>query len=217
MKTRRWMLLTALAPSLTLAAALWAQVAPARRALVVNGSRVDGAVVQIDGRPYVDVETVARLMNAEVSFAPGRVILNAPAAPGLSKDFARAAISQLAVMAEWKAAIASTLRYGIAAGTWLGPWLHDHRARAEESLGQTALAAKTESDRKALQLLQNELNYLAEWDSQAQAAVHHLDGEQAVNPAAAQNDPQLAKITECGTFLTSMLVGGEFADSTACH
>ena len=66
--------------------------------------------MQIDGRSYVvDVETVARIMNAAVSFAPGRVILNAPAAeraaPGLSKDFARAAISQLAVMSEWKAAI----------------------------------------------------------------------------------------------------------------
>jgi hypothetical protein len=220
--------LTALALSLTLTGSAFAQNAPEKKKLVVNGRTADSAVVQIDGHSYVDVDTFARIMNATVSFEPGRVILTIPAAeagakpertaaPGLSKEFAKASISQLAVMWEWKGAIASAIRSGVAAGNWLGPWLHDYRVRAEGSLSQSSLAAKTESDQKALQLLKNELASLGEWDSNTQATIHSLNGEQTVNPAVAQNDPLLAKISECGNFLTAMLVTGEFADSSSCH
>jgi hypothetical protein len=194
---------------------------------VVNGRTAEAAVVQIDGHSYVDVDALARIMNAAVSFEAGRVILKVPAAeggtkperiaPGLSKDFAKAGISQLAEMREWKAAIASAIRSGVAEGNWLAPLLRDHRARAEASLGQTSLAAKTESDHKALQLLKNELTNLGEWDSNAQATIHSLNAEQSVNPVATQNDPLLAKISECGNFLSAMLVDGEFADSPSCH
>jgi len=204
-----------------------AQNAPPKKALVVNGRTADGAVVQIDGHSYVEVDTLARIMNAAVSFEPSRVILTIPAAeagakpesavPGLSKDFARAGISQLAEMWEWKGAIASAIRSGIAAGNWLGPALADHRARAEESLSKTSLAVKTDSDRKALQLLKNEIANLGEWDSKTQATIQSLNAEQTVNPAATQNDPLRIKISECSNFLNTMLVEGEFADNTSCH
>ncbi len=222
------MLLTALALSLMFAGVAFAQNAPEKKTLVVNGHTTAGAVVQIDGHSYMDVDTFARIMNATASYEPGRVILTVPAAaetgakperiaPGLSKDFAKAGISQLAEMREWKAAIASAIRSGVAGGNWLGPWLNDYRARAEESLSQTSLAAKTESDQKALQLLKNEFTYLGGWDSNTQATIHSLNAEQTINPAAAQNDPVLAKISECGNYLTAMLVGGEFADIPSCH
>lgn len=219
--------LPVLALSLMFAGSGFGQNAPQKKTLVVNGRTTDAAVVQIDGHSYVDVDALARIMNAAVRVEPGRVILTVPAAeagakperstPGLSKDFAKAGISQLAEMREWKAAIASVIRSGVAAGNWLGPVLHDHRARAEAALSQTSLAAKTESDQKALQLLKNELTNLGEWDSNTQATIHSLNAEQSVNPAATQNDPLLAKISECGNFLNGMLVDGEFADSPSCH
>jgi hypothetical protein len=120
-------------------------------------------------------------------------------------------------MSEWKGAIASAIRSGVAAGNWLGPALQSHRVRAEESLDKSSLAAKTESDQKALQLLKNEIANLKEWDSNTQATIQSLNGEKAVDPAAAQNDPLLMKITECGRFLNTMLVDGEFADNASCH
>jgi hypothetical protein len=212
---------------LILVAATFAQNEPEKKILVVNGRTADGMVVQIDGHSYIDVDTLARIMNAAVSFEPGRVILTVPAAETVaktertahefSKDFAMAGISQLAEMREWKSAIASAIRSGVAAGNWLGPWLHDHRFRAEGSLSQTSLAAKTESDHKALQLLKNEFTNLGEWDNNTQATIHSLNAEQTINPAVAQNDPLLAKISECGNFLDAMLVAGEFADSPSCH
>jgi hypothetical protein len=79
------------------------------------------------------------------------------------------------------------------------------------------LAAKTESDQQALQLLKSDLANLGTWDSNTQATILSLNGEQTVNPAVAQNDPLLAKISECGHFLDAMLVGGEFADDPSCH
>jgi hypothetical protein len=218
---------TAIVLFLSLVVATFAQNAPEKKILVVNGRTVDGVVVQINGHSYIDVDTLARIMNAAVSFEPGRVVLTVPAAeasakterttPEFSKDFARAGISQLAEMREWKSAIASAIRSGVAAGNWLGPWLHDHRFRAEGSLSQTSLAAKTESDHKALQLLKNEFTNLGEWDNNTQATIHSLNAEQTISPAEAQNDPLLAKISECGNFLDAMLVGGEFADSPSCH
>lgn len=209
------------------AGAAFAQNAPAKKTLVVNGRTADAAVIEIDGHSYVDVDTFARMINAAVKFEPGRVILTVPAAaagakpertaPGLSKDFSKAGISQLAEMLEWKAAIASVIRSGVAEGNWLVPLLRDHRVRAEASLSQTSLAAKTDSDQKALQLLKNEHTNLGEWDSNTQATIHSLNAEKSVNPVAAQNDPLLAKISECGNFLSAMLVDGEFADNPSCH
>ena len=217
---------SALALSLIFAGSAIAQSAPAKIALIVNG-RIDGAVVQIDGHSYVDVDTLARIMNATVSFKPGRVILTVataesgptpePTSRGLSREFAKAGVSQLAAMWEWKGAIASAIRGGVAGGNWLGPWLHDRRVRAESSLSQASLAAKTPSDQKALQLLKNEFANLGEWDSNTQASILSLDAEPRINPDAAVDNPLLTKISECGTFLNAILVSGEFADSPSCH
>ena len=213
--------------SLMFAAPAMAQNATQARALVVNGRSAEGAVVQINGHSYVEVETLAQIMGAAVRLEPGRVVLTSAASetgdkagritPGLSKEFARAGISQLAEMREWKGAISSAVRSGVAGGTWLAPLLREHRVRAEASLGQTSVAATTDSDKLALQLLKGEFANLEQWDSNAQAIILSLNAEQNLNPAAAENDPLLAKISECGSFLNAMLVGGEFADSASCH
>jgi hypothetical protein len=226
-KLSRFLSVTSFTLSLILAGAAMAQNAPANKTLVVNGGTADGAVVQIDGHSYVDIQTLAKLLNAAVRLEPGRVILTSPASetgakpehimPALSKEFARAGISQLAEMREWKGAVSSAIRSGVAGGNWLAPLLHDHRVRAEESMGQASVAAATDSDKLALQLLKSEFTNLGQWDSNAQATILSLNAEQNLNPAAAQNDPLLAKISECSKFLNAMLVGGEFADSPSCH
>jgi hypothetical protein len=226
-KRSRYLSIPSLVLSLMFAAPAMAQNATQAKALVMNGRTTDGAVVQIDGHSYVAVETLAQILGAGVSLEPGRVVLtSAPSEtgvkpghvmPGLSKGFARAGISQLAEMREWKGAISSAIRSGVAGGNWLAPLLHEHRVRAEESMGQASVAAITDSDKLALQLLKGEFTNLGQWDSNAQATILSLNAEQNLNPAAAQNDPLLAKISECGSFLNAMLVGGEFADSPSCH
>ena len=79
------------------------------------------------------------------------------------------------------------------------------------------MAATTDSDRLALQLLKSEFTNLGQWDGNAQASILSLNAEQNLNPSAAQNDPLLAKISDCSKFLNAMLVAGVFADSPSCH
>src|SRR5580698_9008467 len=207
----RFLSVASLTLTLTFSGAAIAQNASQKKTLVVNGRTADGAVVQIGGHSYVDLEALARITDVTVSFEPGRVILTSPAsesnvkpdhsAPGLSKEFARAGISQLTEMREWQGAISSALRSGVAAGNWLAPLLHDHLVRSEQALGQASVAATTQSDKLALQLLKSEFTNLGQWDKNVQATIQSLNAEQNLNPAAAESDPLLTKISECSKFL----------------
>ena len=79
------------------------------------------------------------------------------------------------------------------------------------------MAATTQSDKLALQLLKSEFTNLGQWDKNVQATIQSLNAEQNLDPAAAESDPLLTKISECSKFLNTMLVGGEFADNPSCH
>src|ERR1700757_1079758 len=92
---------------LSLGGALLAQRAPDKR-LLVNGKSTNIAVLQVNGRSYIDVETVAQITNGSVKFGPNQVALTIPNADfdmnsaqdsaRLSKDFASSAISTVAEM-----------------------------------------------------------------------------------------------------------------------
>jgi hypothetical protein len=87
----------------------------------------------------------------------------------------------------------------------------------EADLAQTAVVASTAADQDALQLLRNEFENLSQWASDIVSARQSLNATKSVDPTAMQNDPALAKITQCSSFLSSMLVSGVFADNPSCH
>jgi hypothetical protein len=213
------------------AAAAMAQNTTTKKDLVVNGHETVGAVVQMDGKSYVDVEAFAQAVNASVRFDANKVVLTLANVPsekvnpgnkavnpaGLSREFSQAGIAALSDMREWRGGIASALRFGVAAGNWLGPWLQDYQIKAQKSMDQASLAAKTDGDHKAAELLRNELTNVAQWDSQTQTTIQSLNAEPAINPASTENDPLRLKIADCSTFLVGMLVSGEYADNANCH
>jgi hypothetical protein len=208
---------------LSLAGVLLAQQMPDKK-LIVNGKTTAGAVRQIDGHSYVDIETLAQATNGTVTVEPNRIVLTMPgpnsdATPQqptqrLSKDFASAANFAVAEMKEWKGALATMVTFGLAAG---GTWAQEYHNRVETSVTQATLAASTESDRNALQLLNNQFATLANWASDIVAERHALNGARTVDPNALQNDRVLVKISDCGRFLNAMLVSGAFIDSPSCH
>jgi hypothetical protein len=204
------------------------QAAPARRALVINGHIVPDAVVQINGHFYADIDALAESARATVKFLPDRVVLTMseegvqlppPQAAvsltkeGITKEFARAALGQLSSMREWKDAIIRMIKAGEPAGAKL----QGYRDQAVESLRLASVSATTNSDQNALQLLRNEFAYMQQWDSSVTAANLAMSGEQAVNPNFPQNDAIVARISNCHSFLNSMIVSGVFADNSACH
>jgi hypothetical protein len=197
---------------LSIGAVLLAQRAP-NKTLVVNGETTGATIMQIDGRSYVDIETLAHIINGIVTIEPNRVVLTIPvsssgATPppppeGLSKNFAMGAIASLAEMREWKGAIGTILSYGVPV---VGTWPQDYYNRSEASLMQAAVTASTASDQGALELLRNDL-----------ATRQALNATQTVNPNVMQSDPALAKISDCSRFLGTMLVSGVFSDNASCH
>jgi hypothetical protein len=203
------------------------------RALIVNGKSA-GMVVQMDGRAYVDVETVAQFTNGSVTLEPNRVVLTFPISgsnatsapaptpqalppappPGLSRNFASLAIAELAEMREWRGAVGTILTYGVPV---VGTWPQDYHDRVEANLGQVGLAASTAADQDAFQLIQNEFSNVARWASDVVTTRQSLNATNSVRPDAMQSDSNLAKISDCSRFLSSMLVSGVFADNQSCH
>lgn len=199
----------------------------ASKILVVNGKTVDAEVKEINGRSYVNVETLAEITNGVVAVGPNRVVLTIPApnaaaatnatsAPpeGLSRDFASAGVSALADMREWRGAISMMITYGLVVSA---SWSSDYHDRVEADLAQTAVAATTDSDQNALPLLRNEFDKLNFWANEVLAARQSLNGAKTVDPNALKNDPSLAKITDCGRFLSGMIVSRVFSDNASCH
>jgi hypothetical protein len=240
---------------LALAGVLFAQSTPNKnKILVVNGKSAGPAVRQIDGRSYVDIETLAQVTNGVFTVERHRILLTIPAsdsgatasaappadaapvatapadappasAPpasalpaqppqGLSRDFASAAITALAEMREMRGAVRAMITYGLAVSD---TWTQDDQGRVMTGIRQAEVAASTDADLSALQLLQNEADQLASWADGVFAARQVLNGAMTVDPDALRNDPALAKIRSCGQFLNAMLVSGSFADDPSCH
>jgi len=227
MKQRRnfgYLVLTGIA-MLSFAGLLWAQRGPDKK-LEVNGKTLDSPVIQIGGRSYVDIDTLAQVTNGVVAVQPDRVVLTIPlsassapppAAPppdALSKEFAREAIGLLAEMREWRGAILTTRSYNV---PFVGTWPQDYHDRIEADLQRVAVAATTPGDQEALQLLRNEFNNLSNWANSVIAERQSLNATKTVSPDMVQNDDQLKKISDCSNFLSNMLVSGTFSDNLVCH
>jgi hypothetical protein len=163
---------------------------------------------------------------AVVESAPPTLAASAPVAavapatvapaepPGISRGFAAQAIGALADMREWRGATSAMITHGLALGD---AWAESYHQRVQEGLHQAQLAALTDSDRSALQLLQSEADNLTTWWNGVLAARQDLNGATTIDPDALQNDTALAKIRACSQFLNSMLVSGTFTDNSNCH
>lgn len=194
--------------------------------LFVNGQSTEASVLRINGRSYVDIETVALLTHGTVTFQSNHVLLSipsavsspppapsAPSANGMSREFASSAIATLTEMKEWKGVVGTMVTFGLAVDD---KWALMSQDRVAASLEQTTAAASTNADRSALQLLSTQFANLAKWESEIVAERKDLNGARIVTPNALQNDPVLIKFSNCGRFLSVMLGSGVFGDNPSC-
>ena len=209
---------------LSLAAVLLAQSVP-DKTLVVNGKPTGAVVHEIDGRSYVAVESLALITNGTLSIEADRVVLTIPeagpagtpggaAAPGLSGGFANAAIAAVAGIQEWEGALRTMVTYGLA---FSGAWAQSYQDQVAASITQASMAASTDFDRSALEMLNDEYANLTNWASKLNAERQALDGSRTVDPNALKNDAAMTKITDCSNRLGAMLVSGDVVDEPSCH
>lgn len=191
---------------LSLSGVLFAQRMPDKK-LLVNGKATGATVLQVDGRSYVDVETLAQITNGSITFEPNQIVLTIPNADS------GAAIAALAEMKEWKGVLGTMVTFGLAVS---GTWAQTYHDRVEASLARATVAASTNSDHNALQLLSNQFANLVKWASDVVSERQALNGARTMDPNALQNDPVLAKFSNCGKFLSTMLVSGNFVGNSSC-
>src|ERR1700757_2440605 len=147
---RGWTLATVLiVPALTLTLA-----APQTSSLVVNGQQGTAQVIQVQGRNYVEVEGLARLVNGSISFNGSQMVLTlpgsggdtspdtaSPPAAGFSKEFMNAGIEAMAEVREWHTALKTTIEHGLPI---TADWLNSYGAQAQQALRVASVAVNTD-------------------------------------------------------------------------
>jgi hypothetical protein len=200
-----------------------AQAAQKSRTLVINGHPGEVAVMERDSHAYVEIEALARLTNGSLSFNGNQIMLTllAPDTPapattppppaGFTKDFIRAGIEEMAVIREWRSALKNAVQRGYPVTE---DWIDGYQARAEQSLRLVSLAAATEFDKNAVQLLRNEFNNMKLLSDRF---VQANKSRTYVSPESLNNDPLDQKILNCARSLAAMAASGQFADDGSCH
>ena len=208
-----------------------AQVNQGTRSITVNGHNGAAAIVTVNGRTYVELESLARVGKGSLSFSNDQIsitfsssvqdAIDSPPPPepvsqsALSQKFMMAGIEVIAQMREW----ATTLGYAIQQGYGVNEkWVADYREQAAHSLRLATAAASTSSDQAALQLLNNEFHAVQEWSDKLLAAKQSMDTAKYTSSPNALRDESLSqKIIACGRFLGGMLASAEFKDDPSCH
>lgn len=210
------------------------QTAQQSGTLTVNGYSGEVPVFQAGDKTYVDVQALARITNGSLSFNGNRILLTlptpgrgarmtvparqgaaaappSPPSPGFSKAFLKAGIEAMAEIREWRSALETAVRYGFPPND---NWINPYSGAAATSLRLASVAASTDDDRQAFQLLQNVFNNMQSLSDQMLSRRKNLN---YIAPDALQNNPLDQKILACAQDLEAMAANNQFQDSASCH
>jgi hypothetical protein len=194
--------------------------------LIVSGHGGSVPVTQMNGRNYVEVEALARVVNGSLSFGANQIALTLPAAggnaaaaaipaatasAGFSKEFLREGIEEMSMIREWHSALASAIdnQYPV---TKEG--LAQYEAQAMTNLRLLQTAATTDADHKAAQLITNGYQKMKQLSDKYVAKRADMN---YIAPDALKNDPLDQSIIACGKALGAMAANGQFVDDVTCH
>jgi hypothetical protein len=193
------------------------------RTLIVTGHSGEASVAEMGGHSYVEIEALARLVSGSLNFNGNQIILTLPGSPasasattqasssGFTKEFLKAGIEEMAVIREWRVTLRNAVQRGYPiTEDWVGAF----QARAEQSLRLVSLAATTESDKSAFQLLTNVFNNMKS------LSARFLEANKSrtyVAPESLDNDPLDQRVLNCARGLAAMAASGQFTDDGACH
>jgi hypothetical protein len=188
------------------------------RTLVIDGHPGHIPVIEGDGTSCVEIEALARLTNGSLSFSGNQITLTLHGAPasqaesqGFSKDFLNAGIEAMSEIREWRSALETAVRYGFPSNS---DWVNQYHGAATASVRQASVAASTESDRNAAQLISKELDHMQQLSDKMVSARKKMT---YIAPDALANDPLDNKILNCAHSLAAMAASGQFHDDGSCH
>lgn len=193
--------------------------------LTVSGQQGQVPLLQINGKSYVNLEALARLTSSSLSFKGNQVTLTLPGsstpppAPAanpavtteFAKEFLRAGIEEMSVIREWRGALLNAVQNGYPIADSL---VAGYRGQAATNLRLTSVAASTDSDRNAFQLLSNEFDNIQKLSNKLIAAAKNMN---YISSDALADDPLNQQILTCARSLAAMASSGQFQDDGSCH
>jgi hypothetical protein len=208
-------------PALTMA-----QTAQQSTTLAVSGLTGQIPVIQVQGRSYVDVESLTRLTSGSLSFHGNQMTLtlNLPKPPAanasavvppapdkFSREFLAAGIEEMASIREWRAALMRAVQSNYPV---VDSWVGDFRRAADKQLALAMAAIKTDADRNAFALLKNEFNNM---QTNSQKYLQMKSNNQYIPTDSFDNDTLDQQILTCSRALAGMAAAGTFQDDFSCH
>ena len=189
----------------------------------ITGHAGETQLLQLNGKSYIDLETLARLTQGTLSFKANRAVLTLPpsdateqaspppAKPGFSSAFTVAGIEEMGVIREWRIAIVNAVLNNTPVSE---DWVSTQHRLAEKNLALASVAASTDDDRSALPLLSAEFNNMQTLSEQYIA----LRKQAAfISPDAFHSTPLEDQILSCARSFVSMTESHEFQDQPSCH
>ena len=194
-----------------------------KASLTVKGYPGRAPVIQVNGKSYVEIESLARLTNSSISFQANQITLTLPAPVAtpvpaqadqparLSRDFLRAGIAEMAVIGEWRTAIANAIQnnYPVTEDS-----ADSYRRNAASKLELAATTVVTEPDRSVLLLFRNEFDKMRGLSDKYLAIRKSLT---YISPDSLDNDPLNQQIQACARGLAALTSSDQLPDVAACH
>jgi hypothetical protein len=201
-----------------------AQTAQPSGTLAIAGQTDQATLIRINGKSYVDIESLARITHGSVKFNGTQTILTLPQAgaeaapaetkakpPQLSEAFLSAEIEALTQIREWRASLVNAIQNNYpVTDSWVGKL----RRSADSKLQLAVAAATTEPDQKGAEFLKNEFTNMLQMSDQflaMQAKANYISPDSFDNNALDQ------KILSCQRALVSMAATKQFQDEVSCR
>ena len=200
-----------------------AQTTPKSSTLTIAGHQGEAQLVQVNGKSYIDIETLARLTHGTLSFKANQTVLTLPpseqdapalanhATAGFSRAFTQAGIEEMSVIREWRTVIVNAVLKNSPASE---DWISDQQALANKNLELASAAASTSDDHSAYPLLSTEFNNMRTLSANYVAI---RNAATFISPDTFHNTPLEDQILNCARGLVSMTESHAFQDQPACH
>lgn len=194
--------------------------------LVVSGYAGSVPVTQMNGKNYVEIESLAQVVRGSIAFNGNQITLTLPltgdstqaatgtnpaANRGFSTPFLRAGIETMSTIREWHTALASAIENQLPVAQ---DWLTPYQAQSTTNLRLTQAAVTSDADRSAMQLITNVYQKMKQLSDKYVAKRADLE---YIAPDALKNDPLDHNIVACGKSLGAMAASGQFVDDGVCQ
>lgn len=216
---RIWLMLTAF---LLLPGLASSQAKQENPTLAISGRPGVAKVVEINGRSFVEIDALARLVNGSLRFNGDQIVLTIPASvagasaaqpkpPAFSKDFLKASVEAMAAIREWQSGLATDVQHGYPLPD---DWMSNSRMQASKNVSLASVAASTDNDRSAMRLLSAEFNDMEQLSDSILAA---SKAREYIPTDRMKKDPLNDRILSCAHSLASIIASEKFVDDGTCY